>query len=126
MSKNTLEKFHEATASAYTNENRVVDYDEAHTAIGSAPVRTIGEKTQEAKHHKETMSKIQEKEKVNHPDHYNKGIETIDYIESWNMNFAQGNVVKYVSRYAMKGGLEDLKKAQWYLERLIELEEKNV
>ena len=66
------------------------------------------------------------KEKVNHPDHYNKGIETIDYIESWNMNFAQGNVVKYVSRYAMKGGLEDLRKAKWYLDRLIELEEKNV
>ena len=126
MSKSTLEKFHEATASAYTNENRVVDYDEAHTAIGSAPVQTIGEKIQEAKHHKETMSKIQEKEKVNHPDHYNKGIETIDYIESWNMNFAQGNVVKYVSRYAMKGGLEDLRKAKWYLDRLIELEEKNM
>lgn len=113
MSKSVLEKFHEATASAYTNENRVVDYDEAHTAIGSAPVRTIGEK-------------IQEKEKVNHPDHYNKGIETIDYIESWNMNFAQGNVVKYVSRYSMKGGLEDLKKAKWYLERLIEMEERDV
>ena len=136
MSKNALEKFHEATASAYTNENRVVDYDEAHTAIGSAPVRKaqlnkeswdkVNEKIQEAKHHKETMSKIQEKEKVNHPDHYNKGIETIDYIESWNMNFAQGNVVKYVSRYAMKGGLEDLRKAKWYLDRLIELEEKNV
>ena len=117
MSKSTLEKFHEATASAYTNENRVVDYDEAHTAIGSAPVR-------KAQLNKESWDKvnekIQEKEKVNHPDHYNKGIETIDYIESWNMNFAQGNVVKYVSRYAMKGGLEDLKKAKWYLDRMIE------
>jgi len=49
MSKNTLEKFHEATASAYTNENRVVDYDEAHTAIGSAPVRTIGKRTKKKK-----------------------------------------------------------------------------
>jgi hypothetical protein len=69
---------------------------------------------------------MKSKEAVDHPDHYNKGIETIDYIESWKMDFNQGNVIKYVSRYAMKGGLEDLKKARWYLNRLIELEEKNV
>ena len=59
--------------------------------------------------------------KVNHPSHYNKGIETIDYIESWNMNFNTGNVIKYVTRAGHKDDkLEDLQKAKWYLEREIE------
>ena len=37
--------------------------------------------------------KVKAKEKVNHPSHYNVGIETIDYIESWSMNFNIGNVI---------------------------------
>jgi hypothetical protein len=37
------------------------------------------------------------------------------------MSFLEGNVIKYVTRYKMKNGLEDLKKAQWYLNRLIEI-----
>lgn len=53
------------------------------------------------------------------PEHYTQGIECIDYITSKNMSFLEGNVVKYVTRYRMKNGLEDLLKAQWYLERLI-------
>lgn len=66
-----------------------------------------------------------QKDIINHPDHYTKGIETIDYIESWEMDYKQGNVIKYVTRYKYKNGLEDLKKAQWYLNRLIkEMEEK--
>ena len=59
-------------------------------------------------------------DKVDHPDHYTQGIETLDYIESWGMSFSQGNVIKYVSRYLLKGGVEDLLKAQWYLQRMIE------
>ena len=59
---------------------------------------------------------------VERPAHYNQdGIECIDYITSKNMSFLEGNVVKYVTRYKMKNGLEDLKKAQWYLNRLIEI-----
>lgn len=57
---------------------------------------------------------------INHPTHYTQGIEVYDFIESHNMSFAQGNVIKYVSRYEHKNGLEDLKKAQWYLNKLIE------
>ena len=65
---------------------------------------------------------------VNHPPHYNKGIETTKYIDSWNMGFSQGNVVKYVTRYNLKHEekqkqLEDLKKARWYLEDLINMVE---
>lgn len=58
---------------------------------------------------------------VNHPQHYQHGIEPIDYIESHNLNFNLGNVIKYVSRAPFKGTeAEDLKKAKWYLEREIE------
>lgn len=63
--------------------------------------------------------KEEELEAVNHPKHYNVGIETTDYISSWGMSFAEGNVIKYVSRYKYKRGLQDLYKARWYLEYLI-------
>lgn len=46
------------------------------------------------------------------------GIEPIDYIVSNGMNFLEGNVIKYVTRYKLKNGLEDLKKAQQYLQWL--------
>ena len=57
------------------------------------------------------------------PDHYKVGIETIDYITSWKMDYLEGNIIKYVSRYNYKNGVEDLKKAQWYLTKLIAREE---
>lgn len=58
---------------------------------------------------------------VNHPPHYKTGgIETIDFIEAKQLNYHLGNVVKYVTRADHKGDrLENLKKAQWYLEREI-------
>jgi hypothetical protein len=57
--------------------------------------------------------------KINHPNHYTKGIECIDFIDSWDMSFIEGNIIKYVTRYKFKNGLEDLKKARFYLDRLI-------
>lgn len=58
--------------------------------------------------------------------HYkDKAIQPIVYIHANNMNFCAGNVVKYVTRYKEKNGLEDLKKAKHYIELLIELEYKN-
>lgn len=61
---------------------------------------------------------------VNHPSHYTDGnIEVMDYIEDKQLNFARGNVIKYVSRAGKKDPnkeLEDLKKASWYLNREIE------
>lgn len=63
---------------------------------------------------------------VNHPQHYQHGIEPIDYIESHNLNFNLGNVIKYVSRAQFKGTeAEDLKKAKWYLEREINKHDKH-
>jgi hypothetical protein len=64
---------------------------------------------------------------VNHPSHYTQGaIETIDVIEDWNLGYHLGQVIKYISRCDHKGKrLEDLKKAQWYLEREIAREAKD-
>lgn len=72
------------------------------------------------KHTKKTiLGRRAEIEKIN-PDYYTKGIETTDYIISHSMNYLEGNLVKYVTRYKFKNGLEDLLKAKWYLDRLIE------
>lgn len=66
---------------------------------------------------------------INHPTHYNHGgIETLDYIKAkapHYESYAIGNIIKYVSRYQHKNGLEDLKKAQFYLNDLVEEMEKN-
>lgn len=69
---------------------------------------------------------IQEKDIINHPEHYTKGgIEVRDFIDSWKLDFNSGNVIKYVVRAPYKGTeLQDLKKAQNYLNHLIELKEK--
>ena len=59
---------------------------------------------------------------VNHPEHYKVGgIETIDFIEAKSLSYNLGNVVKYLTRADHKGNkLQDLQKAQWYLNREIE------
>lgn len=54
------------------------------------------------------------------PEHYRKGkIEPWDFITSQGMGFLEGNVIKYVTRYKTKNGLNDLLKAKTYLEKLI-------
>ena len=62
---------------------------------------------------------------VNHPSHYTQGnIEVIDYIEDKKFGYHLGNVIKYISRAGLKdksSEVEDLRKAQWYLNRYIEM-----
>lgn len=65
---------------------------------------------------------MKNKEAVKHPAHYNKGIEAWDYITSHDMDFLSGNVIKYVTRFKYKNGMQDLEKAQQYLDKLIETE----
>jgi hypothetical protein len=61
---------------------------------------------------------------INKPLHYTKGkIECVDYIIDKKLDFLEGNIVKYVTRWKHKNGLEDLKKAQWYMNKLVEKEE---
>ena len=67
---------------------------------------------------------------VNHPPHYNqKGIECIDAIEAATDTgleyYLQGNIIKYLWRYRYKSGVMDLKKAKWYLDKLIEIKNDN-
>ena len=69
---------------------------------------------------------IEMEDMVNSPIHYNKaGIETIDALEAMLVDgfdyYLQGNIVKYLWRFRYKNGIEDLKKAQWYLNKLIEV-----
>ena len=76
--------------------------------------------------HKETLFPTEDN--VNHPKHYisKNGIETIDVIDAWTEGLEgiiavdTANVIKYISRWHKKNGIEDLKKAQWYLNHLIE------
>jgi hypothetical protein len=58
-------------------------------------------------------------------DHYmDKTIQPWDYIVSNDLGFLEGNIIKYVTRWNYKGGVEDLRKAQHYLAKLIEIQEK--
>ena len=61
------------------------------------------------------------KEAVNHPSHYQgNGIEVIDIIDSFELNFALGNAIKYILRADKKGNRkQDLEKARWYLNKEI-------
>jgi|TARA_R110000751_G_scaffold84228_1_gene168640 hypothetical protein len=56
-------------------------------------------------------------------NHYkDMAIQPTDYIMANNLGFVEGNVIKYVSRWRVKNGVEDLKKARHYLDLLIEWE----
>ena len=70
---------------------------------------------------------LEEKEMVNHPDHYqfgkNNEYEAIKVIDAWDLGFSLGNTVKYISRAGKKDPtkeLEDLRKAKFYLDHHIE------
>ena len=59
------------------------------------------------------------------PDYYKNGIEVYRFIESHNLNYAEGNIIKYIVRHKYKNGLEDLKKARRYLDFLEEQYDQN-
>lgn len=73
------------------------------------------------------------RDNVNHPNHYKSknGLEAIDIMEEYCMDLpgdqaiSNSNAIKYILRWHNKNGLEDLKKAQWYLNRLIDLVERD-
>ena len=63
-----------------------------------------------------------EKKCIN-PDHYSGlKIEPLDYIIKNKLDFLEGNIIKYVTRYKNKNGVEDLIKAKKYIDKLIERE----
>lgn len=71
---------------------------------------------------------------VSHPPHYQSetGLEVIDVIEAFTADLKgieatdTGNVIKYICRWKGKNGLQDLKKAMWYLQHLINRVEEKI
>lgn len=59
------------------------------------------------------------------PSYYGTGIDVIEFCLRNNLTFMQGNVIKYVTRYKSKNGIEDLEKAKEYIDRLIEFEKRS-
>jgi hypothetical protein len=59
------------------------------------------------------------------PNHYAKyKIEPISFIVENELDYCQGNIIKYIMRYKDKNGLEDLYKAEWYIKELIKRNER--
>lgn len=57
------------------------------------------------------------------PTHYTRlDPEPIDVIESWGLDYREATALKYLSRHRHKGGAEDIRKAIWFLERILEYE----
>tara|TARA_R110001592_G_scaffold156933_1_gene387710 strand:- start:284 stop:508 length:225 start_codon:yes stop_codon:yes gene_type:complete len=62
---------------------------------------------------------------IKKPVHYNQGgIEPIDYIVKNKLSYCEGNVVKYITRWRHKNGIQDLKKAKQYIDFIIDKESK--
>ena len=83
----------------------------------------VGSITESDKFFDDTVRSLYENEEVTNPKHYDKvgfGIQPLEYITANELDFLEGNVIKYVSRYPHKGGVNDLLKARTYLEKLIE------
>lgn len=59
-------------------------------------------------------------------DHYRKkAIQPWDYIAANDIGYFEGNAIKYLSRWKEKGGIDDLRKARHYIDKLIELNTEN-
>ena len=121
------------------NNDRAGDFDWAH-AGSSSDIIAYRARTTEINHRanddrlEQDLNECigQDIDVVNHPSHYTKGsIECIDAIDSATTGksgieaVCVANIIKYLYRYEEKNGLEDVKKARWYLNKLIsELESK--
>ena len=77
------------------------------------------------------MIEVKENDNVNHPKHYQSksGLEVIDVIDAFTDDLTgmeavcTGNALKYICRWKNKNGIEDIKKAIWYLNKLIKVKE---
>lgn len=128
-----------AIARALLNEQGF-DVDEDRIAIPSKRCdMDLKRKTQNDKHNiladlvqtdgsidgEKLMEKLSKGDSVNHPSYYNQGkIEVIDFIEDKHLDFHRANACKYLCRAGLKSRetrIEDLKKARWYIDRLIHI-----
>ena len=104
-------------------EKKVRDTKTRAADIGTIAAQVAQQKQQEKDPEQYFLPTMEDM--VNHPKHYNKhGVECIDAIratltEDEFRGYCKGNVLKYTWRERYKNGLEDLQKAQWYLERVV-------
>ena len=111
-----LSSGHEYTMKKKKLEDLGIDYEESEAKLGTEMIQ------------KELIFTKEEKvdDLVNSPSHYNQGnIETIDKILDTvedPSSYLLGNIIKYISRYKHKNGIQDLDKAEWYLKKLREVE----
>lgn len=86
-----------------------------HTGVSSTPIEQIINKP---------LSALDKQVSGNH--YKDCKIQPIEYIHANGLDFCEGNVVKYITRWRAKNGIKDLEKAKHYVELLIELEQNNV
>tara|TARA_R100001594_G_scaffold129658_1_gene168359 strand:+ start:3281 stop:3679 length:399 start_codon:yes stop_codon:yes gene_type:complete len=104
-------------------EKKVRDTKTRAADIGTIAAQVAQQKQQEKDPEQYFLPTMEDM--VNHPKHYNKhGVECIDAIRATLTDdefrgYCKGNVLKYTWRERYKNGLEDLQKAQWYLERVV-------
>lgn len=101
--------------------------------ISALKSEKVPEKQEKNEFHSEKCTIKSKHDAVNHPSHYCVGgIECIDVIKATSQGmdgieaFCHGNAMKYLFRWKQKNGLEDLKKARWYIDKLIEIQESSV
>lgn len=108
-----LDNDYEGLGYTGVNEDEFIDFMEFDKGLVEDAKETMG-----------ILNKARENQKVNDatdPQHYNQySIQPLDYIMANHFDFCEGNIIKYVSRYKQKNGLEDLLKAKVYLQRLID------
>ena len=85
---------------------------------------TCKDRVSESEYRRLKEKEQQEKDNKIKPSYYHKGsIDTIKFCIENKLGFCEGNIVKYIVRYADKNGMEDLLKVREYLNRIIESEE---
>ena len=126
----------ESTVDAEEPKTEVVESAKDYTEIGEKFVEGFedGMKDVEIMPPEQSMAEMMrimgaqtQPDMVNHPPHYNVGgFEVIDIIQAFTEGlngaaaYATGNIIKYVLRWHRKNGLEDLKKAKWYIDYILD------
>ena len=113
--------------SGYTKSDLFNDYLEEGIVISYEDFIRYHSMTQEIASRLVRATNDEQNDNVNHPNHYNSySREVIDTLQGSMTpdefkGYLKGNIMKYVTRYQFKNGVEDLKKAKWYIEKLTEV-----
>ena len=126
--RRTLQEEPEMKAQEHVDDTTKEIAEVAKEAV-DVEARAAMEKISLANEVDEMLEMVPEDDSINHPKHYTTGnIEVMDFIQDKLTpeefeGFCKGVILQYVCRCRFKGGLEDLRKAQWYLDRVIKAKE---